>query len=81
MMFSFRNLCPGSVGVRRVDPWENHMAIGAPFLPQPGAKIPAFNWSMTMVYVNNILGGFLFAIGFFLAKVLVGALFHTGICG
>ncbi len=34
-----------------------------------------------MIYVNNILGGFLFAIGFFLANVLVHALFHQAIVG
>lgn len=34
-----------------------------------------------MNYVGNALFGFLFAIGFFLAKVLIGALFHTSICG
>lgn len=33
-----------------------------------------------MVYVQSILGGFLFAVGFFLATVLVRALFHTSIC-
>ena len=34
-----------------------------------------------MLYVNSILGGFLFALGFFIAQVLVKALFHTPICG
>ena len=34
-----------------------------------------------MTYVNSILGGFLFAIGFFIAQVLVQALFHKAICG
>jgi hypothetical protein len=33
-----------------------------------------------MSYVTSILGGFLFAIGFFLAQVLIGALFHARIC-
>lgn len=33
-----------------------------------------------MLYLNNLLGGFLFAIGFFIASVVVKALFHTGIC-
>lgn len=34
-----------------------------------------------MFYANSILGGFLFAVGFFLAQVVVRALFHTAICG
>lgn len=36
-----------------------------------------------MIYVNSVLGGFLFAIGFFIANVLVlvKALFHTSIIG
>lgn len=34
-----------------------------------------------MPYVNSILYGFLFAIGFFFAQVLIGALFHSKICG
>lgn len=34
-----------------------------------------------MIYANSIIGGFLFALGFFLAQVLVQALFHTAICG
>lgn len=34
-----------------------------------------------MIYLNNVLGGFLFSIGFFIATVLVKALFHTGLCG
>ena len=34
-----------------------------------------------MTYVNSILAGFLFAIGFFLANVLVQALFHKAIVG
>jgi hypothetical protein len=33
-----------------------------------------------MFYANSILGGFLFALGFFLANVLVQALFHKAIC-
>ncbi len=34
-----------------------------------------------MVYLNGVLGGFCFAIGFFAANVLVQALFHRAICG
>ncbi len=34
-----------------------------------------------MVYFNNIIGGFLFSLGFFIAAVLVRALFHVGLCG
>lgn len=34
-----------------------------------------------MVYANNLLFGFLFGLGLFVATVLVKALFHTGICG
>ncbi len=34
-----------------------------------------------MPYLNNALFGFLFAIGFFLAQVILKALFHTGVCG
>ncbi len=34
-----------------------------------------------MIYAQNIIGGFLFAVGFFVANVLVHALFHQGIVG
>lgn len=34
-----------------------------------------------MFYANSVLGGFLFAFGFFLAQVLIMALFHARICG
>jgi hypothetical protein len=34
-----------------------------------------------MNYLGNLIFGFLFAIGFFLAQVLVTAVFHARICG
>lgn len=34
-----------------------------------------------MIYFGNFLFGVLFALGFFVAQVLVKALFNTGICG
>jgi len=34
-----------------------------------------------MTYLTGVLGGFCFAVGFFLCQVLVQALFHTRICG
>ncbi len=34
-----------------------------------------------MIYANNMLFGFLFALGFFLCQVLIQALFHVRICG